>query len=167
MAYMGLVELAAIHGIFEEVLGYLGKGCELCLSLCCKQVLALVSESLSEGQNSVECDAHPIVNYVAEQIAKAGAMTIKVLKGRLKRLHWSVRGTKPELVSRYQLAMRAISLPRPSVWYFLSSRSLASMALHDMQLVVKHYKLRRQSLMNKAASKGLIDGVVMLREGSE
>ena len=67
MACAGLVELAVIHGVFEEVLGYLGKGCELCLSLCSKQILSLVSESLY----SAECDAQSTATCAAEQISMA------------------------------------------------------------------------------------------------
>ena len=163
MACTGLIDLAVIHGVFDEVLDYLGKGCELCLSLCSKQILALVSESFYSAEGA----AQSTVTYVADQISKAGAMTIKVLRGRLKRLHWPVSGTKPQLVARYRLAMQAINIPRPSVWYFLSSRSLALMAVRDMHLVGKHYKHRRLSLMNKVVSKGLFEGVVVLREGAE
>ena len=91
MACTGLIELAVIHGVFDEVLDYLGKGCELCLSLCSKQILALVSESFYSAEGA----AQSTVTYVADQISKAGAMTIKVLRGRLKRLHWPVSGTTP------------------------------------------------------------------------
>jgi len=150
---MELFGLNAYLGLLDNVLRYLGSGCELCLASTCSEALAIVSQLTSRASEK----------SVAYLLAEVGRMSVFELECALIQRGMRQYGTKAQLVARLTLSVRALGLPHRSVWYFLSTTSLCDYTRDSLGLVAGKSGSDQSELMDKAAGGGRLLAVQMLR----
>jgi hypothetical protein len=148
---MKLLELHNTAGVLDHMLSFLGRGCEYCLALTRKDVLACVS-GITDRHNDAAA-------------AAVGRMTLCELHDALNR-----RGQcrvdaqdldEAHLVSLLTLSVRAAGLPSRSLWYFMSTTGLCVYARDALGLCDDPAR-RQCQIMCQAAARGLLPGVQML-----
>ena len=146
---MELLELHQYPGLLDHVLSFLGRGHEYCMAIASTEALTIIAQTADRG----------VSGWVANLLANVDTMDVCQLKSELRRLRMNAYGTKTQLI----LQLSAIGLPRRSVWYFMSTTALCNYARDSMGLLVGRNTTEKMNLMNKAARRGLIPGVQMLR----
>jgi hypothetical protein len=154
-----LFDLADVQGLFEEVLGFLGSGCELMLALTSKQALATVSQSTQATATTVTySNINTNIPFESDTSVSA-ASTLSVAS-----LHLST----------------ALPLPCRSVWYYLSTQHLCEYGREHLGLLERSRRTvtptatansasvsasnkSNKCLMDGAAARGLVAGVLLLR----